>query len=177
MIFQDESSDIDTELFVLEKCGERRFTIGEALISPLFIQEREEPANLIQVYHSHEESLLPAQSFSVCHSRTGRPVHELSSPGSCIRESPSRDSENEEIRILLERWQKSEFSLFVEQRFKNTSSKQILMGEVSRNWMEFSSVNEVRKIALWQVMNNFDDINYYFKNKYQNKIWIFVKLI
>ena len=43
--------------------------------------------------------------------------------------------------------------------------------------MELSSLNEVRLIVLWQVMNNFDDINYYFKNKYQNKIWIFVKLI
>ena len=29
----------------------------------LFIQEREEPANRRQAYHSHEESLLPAQSF------------------------------------------------------------------------------------------------------------------
>ena len=28
------------------------------------MQEREEPANLRQAYHSHEESLLPAQSFS-----------------------------------------------------------------------------------------------------------------
>ena len=48
-------------------------------------------------------SLLPAQSLSVCHSRTGRPVHELSSLSSRSREKPSRDSENERIRILLER--------------------------------------------------------------------------
>ena len=39
----------------------------------------------------------------VCHVRTERPVHELSSLGSSIRENPSRDSENEQIRILLER--------------------------------------------------------------------------
>ena len=32
-------------------------------------------------YHSFEESLLPSQSLSVCHVRTGRPVHELSSLG------------------------------------------------------------------------------------------------
>ena len=38
-------------------------TIGKALSSPLFIQEREEPADRRQAYHSHEESLLPAQSF------------------------------------------------------------------------------------------------------------------
>ena len=41
--------------------------------------------------------------LSVCHARTGRPVHELSSLGSRSREKPSRDSENERIRILLER--------------------------------------------------------------------------
>ena len=38
-------------------------TIGKALSSPLFIQEREEPANRRQAYHSFEESLLPAQFF------------------------------------------------------------------------------------------------------------------
>ena len=78
-------------------------TIGRALSSPLFIQEREEPADRRQAYHSFEESLLPAQSLSVCQARTGRPVHELSSPSSRSREKPSRDSENERIRILLER--------------------------------------------------------------------------
>ena len=66
-------------------------TIGRALSSPLFIQEREEPAGRRQADHSFEESLLPAQSFSVCYARTGRPVHELSSPGS----SSSREMENE----------------------------------------------------------------------------------
>ena len=50
-----------------------------------------------------EESLLPAQSFPVCLASTGRLVHELSSPSSRSREKPSRDSENERIRILLER--------------------------------------------------------------------------
>ena len=35
----------------------------KALSSPLLTQEREESANLRQIYHSHEESLLPAQSF------------------------------------------------------------------------------------------------------------------
>ena len=47
--------------------------------------------------------MLPSQSLSVCHVRTGRPVHELSSLGSSSGEKPSRDSENEQIRILLER--------------------------------------------------------------------------
>ena len=69
MIFQDESGDIDTEPSY--SCGAELDdeTIGKALSPPLFIQEREEPANLRQASHSHEESLLPAQSLSVCLSR------------------------------------------------------------------------------------------------------------
>ena len=78
-------------------------TIGRALSSPLFNKEREEPAKRRQAYHSLEESLLPSQSLSVGHARTGRPVHELSSLSSSVRENPCRDSENEQIRILLER--------------------------------------------------------------------------
>ena len=68
--------------------------------------------------HSREESLLSRQSLSVGHVRTVRAVHELSSLGSSSREKPSRDSENEQIRV--------------EQRFRNTSSKPI-MTEVSKN--------------------------------------------
>ena len=40
--------------------------IDRAHSSPLFVQEREEPANRRQAYHSLEQSLLPAHSFSVC---------------------------------------------------------------------------------------------------------------
>ena len=75
MILQDESGDIDTEPSYLCDAELDDETIGKALSSPLFIQEREEPANRRQAYHSHEESSLPAQSF-FAHTRTGRPVHE-----------------------------------------------------------------------------------------------------
>ena len=85
MIFQDVELDDDI--------------IGKALSSPLFIQEREEPADRRQAYHSYEESLLPAQSFFT-HTSTARPVHELSS---CQKQKSSREMENERIRILLER--------------------------------------------------------------------------
>ena len=70
--------------------------------SALFTQEREEPAGRRQAYHSLEESLLPSQSLSVGHVRTERPVNELSSLNSSVREIPSHSSENEQIRILLE---------------------------------------------------------------------------
>ena len=78
-------------------------TIGRALSSPLFTQEREDPASRRQSYHSLDESLLSSQSLSVGHVRTWRPVDELSSLSSSVRENPCRDSENEQIRILLER--------------------------------------------------------------------------
>ena len=76
-------------------------TIGMALSSPLFTQEREEPAGCRQAYHSPEESVLSSQSSSVGHVRTGRPVFGSLIPN--VRENPCRDSENEQIRILLER--------------------------------------------------------------------------
>ena len=76
-------------------------TIGKAPSSPLFIQEREEPADRRQACHSHEESLLSAQSF-FAPARTGGLEGEQSSDLSQKRKS-SRDLENERIRILLER--------------------------------------------------------------------------
>ena len=63
MIFLDESGDLDTEPSYLCDAELDDETIGKALSSPLFIQEREEPADRRQAYHSREESLLPAQSF------------------------------------------------------------------------------------------------------------------
>ena len=63
MFFQEECGDIDTEPSYLCDAELDNETIGKALSSPLFIQEREEPADRRQAYHSHEKSLLPAQSF------------------------------------------------------------------------------------------------------------------
>ena len=64
--------------------------------------------------------------------RKERPVDEFGSLISNVRENPHLSSEHEQIRILLER-QKSRFSLIVQQRFRNTSSKPIVIEEVSRN--------------------------------------------
>ena len=100
-IFQNESVDMDTEpsySFDAELDDE---LIRKGLSSPLFTQEREESANLRQTYHSHEESLLPAQSYFT-RTSTGKPVYEPSSNLSQKRKS-NRDLENERIRILLER--------------------------------------------------------------------------
>ena len=74
-IFLQESSS-DTSPSYLHDAGIRDDTIERS--SPLFTQEREEPASHRQAYHSLQESLLPSQSLSVGHVRTGRPVNELS---------------------------------------------------------------------------------------------------
>ena len=104
-----------TEIFIQESTSDRRpsilhdwkiseYTIGRALSSPLFTQEREDPAGLGQAYHSLEESLLSNQSLSVGHVRTERLVsEEFESLISNVRENPYRSSENEQIRTLLER--------------------------------------------------------------------------
>ena len=78
MIFQDESGDIDTELSYScdAECDDE--IIGKAPPPPLFIQEQEEPANLRQAYHSHEESCCQLSLLSHTQVR-GRPVYELSS--------------------------------------------------------------------------------------------------
>ena len=74
-----------TEIFIQESSSHSRpsnlhdweisdYTIGRALSSPLFIQEREDPASRRQAYRSPDESLLSSQSLSVGHVRKGRPV-------------------------------------------------------------------------------------------------------
>ena len=57
MIFQEESGDIDTEPSYLcdAELGDEIIGIGKAPSSPLFIQEREESANLRQTYHSCDQ--------------------------------------------------------------------------------------------------------------------------
>ena len=73
------------EIFIQESSSDSRpsnlhdleiddYTIGRALSSPLFTQEREDPASRRQAHHSPDESLLSIQSSSVGHVKTGRPV-------------------------------------------------------------------------------------------------------
>ena len=181
--FDDYHFSETTEIFIQESSTDSRpsnlhdseisdDTIGRALSSPLFTQEREEPGR--QAHHSPEESLLPAQSFFFAHTSTGRPVYELRS--SQERKS-SREMVNERTRILLERQKKRKFSLKSEPRSISTNFKPILIEEVSRNRMELLSLSEVRLIIPSQRMHNFDEINYWFKKNHQNEIGIFVKLI
>ena len=112
--FDDYHFSETTELFIQESFSDTRpanlhdaevsdDTMSRALSSHLFTQEREEPAGRRQACHSPEESLLSSQSLSVGHVRTERPVDKFGSLISNVRENQCRDSENEQIRILLER--------------------------------------------------------------------------
>ena len=102
-----------TEPYILESTGESGslndleyddYTIGMALSSPLFTQEREDEASRRRAYHSHEEGLSSSQSSSSVGHRTGRPVvKQFDSQIPNVKENLRHSSENEQIRILLER--------------------------------------------------------------------------
>ena len=104
-----------TDIFIQESSSDNRYwnshdldlddyTIGRALSSPLFTQEREDPASRRRAYHSPDEGLSSSQSSSVGHVRTGRPVSDqFDSLIPNVRENPRRSTENEQIRHLLER--------------------------------------------------------------------------
>ena len=99
IFIQESSSDGDSlNLHDLEFDD---YTIGMALSSLLFTKEREDAARRRQAYHSPNEGLSSIQSSSVGHVKTGRLVFGSRIPN--VRENPCRDSENEQIRILLER--------------------------------------------------------------------------
>ena len=93
-----------------------------------------------------------------------RPVHELSSLSSSIRENPSRDSENEQLRIFLER-QKEQILADCRAEIQKHEFQADYDLRVSRTWMELSSLNEVRLFVLLQETNNFDEINNFFMHK------------
>ena len=78
-----------------------------------------------------------------------------------VKENPRRSTENEQIRILLER-QRAD-SRWLSSRDSKTR--------------ELSSLSEEKFIVLIKETNNFDEINNFFMNNYWNKIGIFVKLM
>ena len=164
MIFQDESGDIDTEPSYSCDAELDDETIGKALSSPLLIQEREEPADRRQAGHSYEESLLPAQSIFT-HTSTG-------------------DSKTNLVRVKNEnqvaKWRTKESGFSLKDKKEQILAE--VRTEIQRH--EFQADSDRRSIQelngiiesqrreidqLLQVMNNFDEINYYFKNNYQKK--------
>ena len=129
-----------TEIFIQESSSDSRpsnlhdleindYTIGSALSSPLFTQEREDPASRRQAYHTPDASLLSSQS--VGHVRTGRNVFdEFGSLSSNVREN----------HVAIQKMSKSGF-------FWNDKKEQILAdcrAEIQRH--EFQADYDRRNI-------------------------------
>ena len=125
-IFQNESVDIDTEPSYSCDAEVGDEIIGEVLPPPLFIQEREEPANRRQAYHSHEESLLPARSFFAHKYGETRNTNLVRAKN----ENQVAKRRTKESGFSLKD-KKSKFSLKSEPRSRSTNFKPILI--VSRN--------------------------------------------
>ena len=106
MIFQEECGELDTEPSYLCDAEFDDETIGKALSSPLFIQNEKNQRTEDKLITLMKKVWCQLSPFS--HTRTERPIHELSS---CQKRKSSREMENERIRILLVRTeiQKHEF--------------------------------------------------------------------
>ena len=175
IFFQGQSSDtVPSYWFDAELDDE---TIGRALSSPLFTQEREEPPSRRQADHSPEESLLPSQSLSVGHVRTGRLFNEFGSFISNVRENPSRDSENEQIRILLERQKEQILDSCRAENQKHEYQADYDRRSIQELKRVIESQKKKKFVVLIKETNDFDKINNFFKNNYWNKIGNFVKLL
>ena len=127
MIFQDESGDIDTEPSYSCDAELDDEIIGKALSSPLFIQEREEPANRRQAYHSHEESFVASSVLFRTHKYGGDPYTNLVR---AKNENEVAKRKTERIRISL--W-----------KTKRTNSRW------SHNWDPFQADSDRRSIQEW----------------------------
>ena len=176
-----------TELYIQESSCESRslnshdleyddYTIGRALSSPLFTQEREDAASRGRAYHSQDEGLSSSQSSSVSHDRTERPVvtpFESQIPN--VREIPSHSSESEQIRILLER-QREQILADCQAEIRKHEFQADYDRRSIQKLNEISSLKKVKFIVLIKETNNFDEINNFFMDNYWNKIGIIVRL-
>ena len=101
-------------------------TIGKALSSPLFTQEREDDASRRRAFHSQGQGLSSCRRLSVIE-REDPLWNRFDSQISSGREIPSHSSESEQIKILLERQREQK------QRFENMTSRPIMTEEAFKN--------------------------------------------
>ena len=117
-----------------------------------------------------------SQSSSVGHGK-GRPVaDQFGSLISSVRENPSRDSENEQIRILLER-QKEQTLADCQAEIQKHEFQSDYDRRSIQKLYEMIESRKKNIVVLIKETNNFDEINNFFMNNYWNKIGIFVKLM
>ena len=131
-----------TEPYIQESSGENGslndleyddVTIGIALSSPLFTQERENDASRRRAYHSHNEGLSSSQSSSQSVTERRDPLwnsltHKFQTSekfrATALKVSKSGFFWNDK---------ESRFSLTVKQRFENTNSRPIMTEEVFKS--------------------------------------------
>ena len=152
-------------------------TIGKALSSPLFTQEREDEASRRRPYHSQDEGLSSSQSSSVSHDRTGWPVVKpFDTQISSVREIPNHRSESEQIRILLER-QKEQILADCQAEIRK---HEFQADHDRRSIQKLNEMLESQKkkfVVLINETNDFDEIIKFLMNSYWSKIGVFVKLM
>ena len=130
MIFQNESGDIDTEPSYSCDAEVDDEHIGKALSSPLFIQEREEPANLRQAYPLMKKVCCQLSPFSPVHVRGNPCTNQIQI---CLKNgSQVATWKTSESRFSLKD-EKSKFLLKSVLRSRSTNFKPSLIKEVSRN--------------------------------------------
>ena len=91
-----------------------------------------------------EESLLPSQSF-FAHSRTGETRTNFVRQVRAAKKNQVAKRKTKQSEFSLKD-KKKQFSLILEQIFRSTNLKPILVGEVFRNWMELSNLSEEKLI-------------------------------
>ena len=131
MIFQEESGDKETEPSYLCDAELDDETIGKALSSPLFIQERGDQRT--------EDKLITLMKKVCCQLSHFSHTQERRDP--CTNLVHSVRAKNNQVAkwkteqsgFSLKDDKKGKFSLILEPRIRNTSSKPILKGEVFRN--------------------------------------------
>ena len=129
MIFQDESGDIDTETSYSCDAELDDELIGKALSSPLFVQEREEPVNLRQTYHSHEKVCCQLSPFSHAQVRGDPKTNQVQI---CLKNGNQVATWKTSESGFSLKDKKSKFLLKSDLRSRSTNFKPSLIQEVSR---------------------------------------------
>ena len=97
-------------------------------------------------------------------------IHESQTSGKSV-------SENEQIRILLERHKEQILADCQSRDSKTRVASRLRQKKYPKIEWSYRVSTRMRSIVLFQETNNFDEINNFFMNNYWNKIGIFVKLM
>ena len=140
-----------------------------SLASPLYIQEREASASLLQVYHSQRENL--SQSAQSIFSKHGNP-----STGCHKKRKSNQELDNCQFRIILGR-QGNNCSQKQNPRSWDVNTERILPKIILVNWRDKLILKQWKLGTLEQGMNSPDENKLYFTKNWQIKNEHFVILV